>query len=212
MNCTDLKEHLMPFADGELEPTLASEVEKALESCPECQEELAEIRRISSMSRMAFMAPVEAVNLAGVYDGVMARIAAEANATEVAAAKAPAATTAPGAWARFTQWCSELVRFEHPMALAGAAAAVLAVVVGLSMTGGDKAQTVGAPEGVASSEPRRRGAEEEVKAMGRNGAFVEHLEAQKGKAFVEFDKNDPEAPMVLWHVVEEDGVPAPKGL
>ncbi len=205
MNCTDLKEHLMPFADGELEPTLAAQVEKALESCPECQEELAEIRRISSMSRAAFLAPVEAASLAGVYDGVMARIAAE----DRAAAK----TTTPSAWARFTQWCSEFVRFEHPMAFAGAAAAVLAVVVGLSMTGGASAPAPGvANEGVANSEPRRRGAEEEVKAMGRNGAFVEHIEAQKGKAFVEFDKNDPEAPMVLWHVVEEDGVPAPKGL
>ena len=70
----------------------------------------------------------------------------------------------------------------------------------------------GANVAANNGDPKRRGAEEEVKAMGRNTAFVEHLEAQKGKAFVEFDKNDPEAPMVLWHVVDEDGTPAPKGL
>lgn len=210
MNCTDLKQHLMPFADGELEPALAAEVEQALGDCPECREELAEIRRIASLSRVAFLAPVEAVSLAGVYDGVMARIARDA-AEERAAARAQAE---PGLWARFTQWFGEVARFERPMVLAGAAAFVFAVVVGVSLSGGKtELPGVGPNPDIANvNEPKRRGAEEEVKAMGRNTAFVEHLEAQKGKAYVEFDKNDPEAPMVLWHVVEDDGVPAPKGL
>jgi anti-sigma factor RsiW len=203
MNCNDLKQHLMPFADGELEPALAAEVEKSLADCPECREELAEIRRIGGLSRAAFLAPVEAVSLAGVYDGVMARIQAE----DVAALPAQ-----PSLWARFTRWCSEVVRFERPMVLAGAAALAVALVVGLTLAGGDeRANGVGPSPTVANSELKRRGAEEEVK-MGKNTAFVEHLEANKGKAYVEFDKNDPEAPMVLWHVVEEDGAPVPKGL
>lgn len=213
MNCSDLKEHLMPFADGELAPALAAEVEKALGDCPECREELAEIRRISSMSRAAFLAPAETAGLAGVYDGVMARILAEDRAAALSPNRTPVAQ--PSAWARFTTWCSEVIRFERPMVLAGGAALAVAVVVGLSLSGDGTSVVPGAGPnpGVATvDEPKRRGAEEEVKAMGRNTAFVEHLEAQKGKAFVEFDKNDPEAPMVLWHVVEEDGVPAPKGL
>lgn len=207
MTCTELKQHLMPFADGELAPALAAEVERALAECPECREELDEIRRISSLSRHAFLAPVEAVNLAGVYDGVMARLAAEARADK--------AVAEPGVWARFMKWCGEVVRFERPLVLAGAAALALAVVAGVSLSGGGDAVTPGTGPGVnvaRTEEPRRRGAEEEVKAMGRNTAFVEHLEAKQGKAYVEFDKNDPEAPMVLWHVVEEEGVPAPKGL
>lgn len=207
MTCTELKQHLMPFADGELAPALAAEVERALAECPECREELDEIRRISVLSRHALLAPVEAVNLAGVYDGVMARLAAEARADK--------AEAEPGVWARFLAWCGEVVRFERPLVLAGAAALALAVVVGVSLSGGGDAAAPGAGPGVniaRTEEPRRRGAEEEVKAMGRNTAFVEHLEAKQGKAYVEFDKNDPEAPMVLWHVVEEEGVPAPKGL
>jgi len=213
MNCSDLKEHLMPFADGELAPALAAEVEKALGDCPESREELAEIRRISSMSRAAFLAPAETAGLAGVYDGVMARILAEDRAAALSPKRA--AATEPGLWASFSKWCSEVIRFEHPLVLAGAAGLAVAVVVGMALSGGDTNVVPGAGPnpGIASVEgPKRRGAEEEVKAMGRNTAFVEHLEAQKGKAFVEFDKNDPEAPMVLWHVVEEDGVPTPKGL
>ena len=214
MNCSDLKNHLMPYADGELEPALAVEVEQALGDCPECREELAEIHRIASLSRVAFLAPVEAASLAGVYDGVMARLMAEDRATALSPNRS--VTEPPGLWARFTRWASEVVRFERPLVLAGAAALAVAVVAGITLSGGaDKpgVPSAGLNPGVATvDEPRRRGAEEEVKAMGRNGAFVEHIEAQKGKAFVEFDKNDPEAPMVLWHVVEEDGVPAPKGL
>lgn len=212
MNCTDLKEHLMPFADGELEPRLAAEVEKALTDCPEAREELAEIRRIGALSRHAFLAPVEAVNLAGVYDGVMARLQAE-NAAERKQEQ-------PGVWARFVSWCSEVIRFERPMVLAGAAAAALAVVIGFSLSGGAPTPGPGGPGGNGPSvagpgdpvEMKRRGAEEEVKAAGKHTAFVEHLEADKGKAYVEFDQNDPEAPMVLWHLVEDDGAPTPKGL
>jgi len=210
MTCTELKQHLMPFADGELEPSLAAEVERALDGCPECREELDEIRRISALSRHAFLVPVEAVNLAGVYDGVMARLAAEARAD-----KADKAAAEPGLWARLATWFGEVVRFERPMVLAGAAALALAAVVGVSLSGGGELAVPGAGPAVnvaRTEEPKRRGAEEEVKAMGRNTAFVEHLEAKQGKAYVEFDKNDPEAPMVLWHVVEEEGVPAPKGL
>jgi len=212
MNCTDLKQHLMPFADGELEPALAAEVEKSLGDCPESREELAEIRRISNLSRAAILAPVEGARLAGVYDGVMARIQAE----DRAAAPRRVEEVQPSLWARITKWFGEVASFERPMVLAGAAALAVAVVVGVTLSGGAGQSGVpgaGPNPGVATvDEPKRRGAEEEVKTMGRNTAFVEHLEAQKGKAYVEFDKNDPEAPMVLWHVVEEDGVPAPKGL
>jgi hypothetical protein len=217
MNCNDLKQHLMPFADGELEPTLAAEVEKALDNCPECREELAEMRRISSMSRAAFLAPVEAVSLAGVYDGVMARLQKEARR------EAAVAEPQPGPWARFTTWCSEVVRFERPMVLAGAAALALAAVLGLSLSGGAESTLPGitsnpslADGGAERPSPapelKRRGAEEEVKPLGKNTAYVENISADRGMAYVEFDKEDPEAPMVLWHVVDEEGAPATKGL
>ena len=191
MNCNDIKQHLMPFADGELEPGLAAEVEKALTDCPEAREELAqmqETRRISALSRHAFLAPVEAVNLAGVYDGVMARLTAEnADARK---------RDEPGVWARFVNWCSEVVRFERPMVLAGAAAAVLALVIGVSLSSGGAptlpagpgadGPSIAGPAGNGDAvEMKRRAAEEEVKAAGKHTAFVESLEADKGKAYVE---------------------------
>ncbi len=208
MNSTELKNMLMPYLDGELEPTVAAEVEKALETHPEYRAELDEMKRVSAFSREAFLAPVASVNLAGVYDGVMARIAAEDKALAKAAA-------GPGVWARVGTWFSEVVRFERPMVLVGMAAALLGAVVLLSsgddavpgMTNGPSVATSVEKEG-----PRRRGAEEEVKAVARGGVFVEKLEAQKGKAFIDFDQNDPEAPMVLWHVMEGEGIQAPKGL
>ena len=72
MNCNDLKPHLMPYADGELEPALAAEVEAALNDCPECQAELAEIQRVTMLAREAALAPAAAVDFSGVYDQVMA--------------------------------------------------------------------------------------------------------------------------------------------
>jgi anti-sigma factor RsiW len=205
MNPIELKTHLMPYADGELDPELRAQVDAALAQSPELREELAEIQRISAFSHAAAFASAENVSFAGLYDGVMARIAAEAKV--VAPAK-------PGVWARFTAWCGEVVRFERPLVAAGFAAAALAAVIGISMSGGAGAPT--ATPTVANGPEKdlrpRRGAEEEVKMLGKNNAFVESLEAQKGKAYVEFDKNDPEAPMVLWHVIEDEGAPAPKGL
>ena len=205
MNPIELKTHLMPYADGELDPELRAQVDAALAQSPELREELAEIQRVSAFSRVAALAPADNVSFAGLYDGVMARLAAEDKAL---------AKSKPGAWARFTAWCGEVVRFERPLVAAGFAAAALAAVIGLSMSGGSSAP--GATPTIASGPEKdlrpRRGAEEEVKMLGRNNAFVESLEAQKGKAYVEFDKNDPEAPMVLWHVVEDEAATAPKGL
>lgn len=208
MNSIELKEMLMPYLDGELQPTVALEVEEALANHPECRAELEEMTRVSAFSREAIFAPVASVNLAGVYDGVMARIAAEDKALAKAAAR-------PSVWTRASTWLSEVVRFERPMVLVGMAAALLGAVVLLS--GGDDAvpgmsSGPSVADSVEKEGPKRRGAEAEVKAVARGGVFVEKLEAQKGKAFIDFDQNDPEAPMVLWHVMDGEGIQAPKGL
>src|SRR5690606_31096865 len=103
MNCNEVKELLMPFHDGELDPATAAEVEKSLASCESCQSELAELGRIGLFANAAFAMPVEGVDLASVYDGVMARIAAEDAATEATTSaiegvrlqRAPAAAQEP---------------------------------------------------------------------------------------------------------------------
>lgn len=205
MKRTDLENKLMAYADGELDAAANAELERALGESPELRAELEELHRISAFAQVAVLAPGKNVDLSGVYGNVMARIAAEERAAT------------PSTWKRITTWLSEVVHFERPMVLVALGAAVLAVVVGASLSGsssvpGTDAPTVATGTGNETGAPKRRGAEEEVKAMSRNTAFVEKLEANKGKAFVEFDKNDPEAPMVLWHVIEDEGTAAPKGL
>lgn len=205
MTCTELKEKLMPYLDGELEASAAGEVERALAGCPECQAELDEMKRVNAFAREAVLGPVADVDLSGVYAGVMARLAATG----------AVATPAPTVWSRLGAWFSEVVRFERPMVLVGMAAAILAAVVFLSSGKEVGPDTTGTPSIAGTSlreAPRRRGAEEEVKVVSRAGVVVEKLEAHTGKAFIDFDQNDPEAPMVLWHVMEGEGIEAPKGL
>ena len=204
MNRTELKENLMPYLDGELEPSIATEVERGLTEYPELQAELDELKRINAFAHEAVFAPVAGVDLSGVYAGVMAKIAAEERPVEQAGS----------VWTRITTWFSEVVRFERPMVLVGTAAALLAAVVflssGNSVTPGTSGPSIAGP--AERDTPRRRGAEEEVKAVSRAGVTVERLEANKGKVFIDFDQNDPEAPMVLWHVMDGEGIEAPKGL
>lgn len=209
----DTKHLLMPYADGELDNAQKAQVEEALAAYPEARAELDEIRRINLFARDAFEAPVADVNLDGVYAGVMARLAAE----DAALAPAKVETVAaPGAWARFTTWLREVFTFERPMALAGMAAAVIAVVIGAVSLGGNSGS---APKGIDNSHDlagtvppgARRGPEGEHKA-GRNTAFVEDWEVAKGKVIIDVNQDDPDQPMVLWHVVEDEGTTAPKGL
>ncbi|MFO0745696.1 MAG: zf-HC2 domain-containing protein [Myxococcota bacterium] len=206
MNLTiqDTKKLLMPYADGELTAAEVAQVERALAEHPEARAELDEIRRVSLFARDAFEAPVADVKLDGVYDAVMARIAAEDKA------KAPVQQSA---WARFMAWCGELVRFERPMALAGLAAAVVAIVVGVTMLGGPSSHNaVNHDNTVAKVVPGQRRGPEVEHAAGRNTAFVEDWEVAKGKVIIDVNQDDPDQPMVLWHVVEDEGTVAPKGL
>lgn len=206
MNCTELKELLMPYADGELEPQKASDVQNELARCAECRAELEEIQRVSAFARVAFTAPVAGIDLSGVYGRVMAQVASEQR-------------TSSSVWARATEWFREVIRFERPLALAGLAAGVIAIVVGVTQVGGSSnSGAVNGRDGeVARTEEsgpgmKRRDAEHEVRTGGRNTAYVEGWEVARGKVFIEQSAEDPDQPLVLWHVVDEDGKAAPKGL
>ncbi len=208
MNCTDVKELLMPYADGELEAQTAAEVQTELARCFECRAEFEEIQRVSAFARVAFTAPIASVDLSRVYGRVMAQIGAEDRAAR------------PSVWARATGWFREVMRFERPLALAGMAVAVIAVVVGVMQLGGSPNPSAsGAGGDVARTDEsapslKRRDAEHEVRTGGRNTAYVEGWEVARGKVFIEQSAEDPDQPLVLWHVVDEDRQqqPLPKGL
>lgn len=231
MNCNDVKKLLMPYYDGELPPAEATAVTNALADCPDCRSELDELEHIHAFAADAFTAPLAAVDFSGVYSGVMARIAAEDAATSLAPATADTtaaadisgvrverdgrlvATDGPGLLERFNSWLGELFRLERPWAAMAVAAALLAVVGGVWLSGQDATPTP-AGELVAETPKEmratpRRGAEREVMAASRNMASVTVEQVAEGKVTVlQFDEAE-ETPLVLWHTVDGEGVPAP---
>lgn len=218
MNCQEVQKVLLPFADGELGADEAARVQAALADCPDCVAELAEIAAVRSLAREAFEADVADVDLGGVFDGVMARLEGEgALRSAPAAAAATPSPSQAGAFERFSTWMGEIFRFERPVAAFAMAAAVAAVVAGVMFTQGEgPSVTPGATEQVAGSQTAptthpRRDMEIEVVA-GRNAASVEDFEAADGKVVIDH-QNDPDTPMVVWHIVDEGATTTPeKGL
>lgn len=193
----DITMKLMAYADGELTSSEKVEVETLLAHDPALNAELAEIQSIHAFAFAAFEVPASVK--VDVADAVMAKVM-------------PAES---GVLARFGKWLGELFRFEHPVALAGLAAAIVALVVGVTMSGGSapSVQVPAAADSFASSKPGpRRGMEQEHTGAGRNTAFVDAWEVDKGKVAIDVNKDDPDQPMVLWHVIDGEGTSTPKGL
>lgn len=222
MNCNQVREVLHPFADGELPPEEMEAVKAALLDYPDLQMELKELEATTLFAREAFMGPVADVDLSGVFDGVMGRIAQEDMAEAPATANRVAA--GPSMWERVSTWFADIVRFEQPMQSLGAMAAVVLMVGGIyALTNSGVAPGITEPEAgpaapsVAGGEepgnvdgPRRRGMEQEQE-MSRSGAKVESYEVAEGQLVIEGGEDD--APVVVWHVEESDdsdeSTPAP---
>lgn len=219
MNCNEAKKLLMPFHDGELEPAVATEVEAALEGCPEARAELEELALIRAFAADAFEATAPDVDLSGVYDGVMARIGTEdaAEAAETGAAiegvRVQREGAEPGLLDRMGAWVRELFRLQRPVTALVAVAALVAIVAGVWFTGSQSNTgsegTVDNGNGYATvhNNGKRRGREGEVSVK---SSRVEAI-ADKGEVkVITFDDSDDE-PIVLWHVVEGEGVSMPDG-
>lgn len=213
-----VRELLHPFVDGELEADEMAAVSAAIEGYPECQGELDELVAVRALAREAFLAPAEEADLSGVYDGVMARIAADADAQlvagEVARAAPPAAAAPrPDLLARLGARLGSLLRFEQPL-VSMAAAACLVVLVGLAwltlrapLTGAGGGASVGPEAGpqLVSDDPDERRTRRPMELEGRNAAYVEAPQIAEGTFRVAFDESDPDAPMVVWHLVDGEG-------
>lgn len=201
MNKNELHKLLMPYHDGELSPEAHAEFEVALRDDPALQAEYEQLAGLSALSRIAFTEGTPEPDLSGLYDAVM---------SEIRTHEAPQGSPFLGG---LLGWFKGLLTFERPIALAGLSAAVAAAVVGFVMIpSADEGPAISPAPGRAELANRRRGVEAEVQAASRNDVTVEHLEASKGKAFVTHDADDPEAPMVLWHVIDDEDQPQPRGL
>ncbi|PIE17183.1 MAG: hypothetical protein CSA66_06420 [Proteobacteria bacterium] len=212
MNTNELKKQLMPFHDGELDAAAAAELARAVADSPELQADLAELRLINAFAADAFTASpaVADVDLSGVYDGVMARIAAEeaAESAAIEGVRVQREAEEPGLMDRFMSWLGEVFRFERPVAALAAMAVLVGAVGGLWMAssgGGGEAVSAAGPT-MANSDPRpRRPAEGEVTVKPEALDLI--AETGDTKAIV-FDEEDGSA-LVLWHVVDGEGVTMP---
>ncbi len=226
MNRQHFTELLGPFVDGELDAGQIAEVQDGLRQFPDGQAELDELTATRALAREAFLAPVEGVDLSGVFDGVMARMAAEdavaaadtADAAEIDGV--PILREAPTGGGRggvtLFGWFKSILTFEQP-ALAFAAALVigtLAAVVWLTnqpdapVDGGQPAPLVAEDDAPKIEQGGPKGERRGREAEGRYASTEAYLdgapEVAVGTARVEFD-DDPETPLVVWHEIEGEG-------
>ena len=224
MNCQEIRDQLHPFLDGELDPALAREIERGLDECPECQAELEELRALRLMARAALEGPVAEVDLSTLATGVMARLREEGALRGAEAAPEADTHDAPphrveDEGRSFVDWLVSLFRFEQPLvsaaALSFAALLVVIAATAFDASSGEQAQgpAIASPteasspdESVATSKsamppitPRKVLTLEES----RHEAFVEHVEAAKGRVVVDDNADDPSKPMVVWHHLDE---------
>jgi len=212
MNCNDVKQHLMAFHDGELEPALAAEVEAALAGCPECAAELEELNLVHAFAADAFAATMPEPDFSGLYDAVMARVVAEEveTAQAIEGVRVQREEARPGLLDRLGAWFGELFRFERPLIAMVGVAALVAIAAGFWFTGSasnSSGSGVGpAPVAKIENPNKRRGREGEVTVR---SAWVEDSIATVGEVkVINFDDSDDQ-PLVLWHVVEGEGVALP---
>ena len=207
MNREETRMQLMAYVDGELNATEMKAVEAAVAADAELRAELGGLRSLTSFAKMAFDAPVPEPKFDGVFAGVMARLGDDAQAHAVAARAAN-----PSFGTRFRMWMQGFFAFERPLALAGVAAVAIAVI-GVVALGGGNEQGPAAPQNIAREdgpEMRRRGAEGESRPDGRNSVIVqEAVVAPGGVLKIDEGVGEGDKPLVLWHVIEGEGVAIP---
>ena len=216
MNCQEVHEKLHPFVDGELTAEETAAVREALVDCPDCQTELDELEAVRSLAREAFEASharAAEADLSSLFDGVMARLEADGALRGPAAEAAPAREPAPqpaSLYDRFLDWLSSALSFDQPLATMALAAAVALIAGGIywAQLGASQQSTqeIGGPARMtqqgtpAPQGPRpRRGMELEH----RNVAEVESVEVAVGRVEIDDVGEDPDKPMVVWHIVDE---------
>lgn len=235
MNSSELYEMLHAYADGELAAEDERAIREMLESDPAARAELDEIEATRALAREAFLAPVEQVDFSGYFDGVMARIAAEEATEAVAMAAEVRATNTvegvavvreaqPSFLERAGAWLKDLFTFEQPMMSLAAAAGVVLLVGGVMLATGGPGTDSGSegavsPKLAGPNEPgpratpdeapapgRRLDLEEEV--AGRNAATVLSYEVAEGRVLIEGNESDPEQPVVVWHLSDDEAPPS----
>ena len=137
MNCQEVQDQLHPYLDGELEPSLAQHVERALEDCPECRAELNELKALRLMAQAALEGPVAEVDLSHMVGDVMQRLESEG------ALRVQSEPARREEKANFGAWLSSLFSFEQPLVSLAALALVLVAVAAIAFNAEPQGEATG---------------------------------------------------------------------
>jgi anti-sigma factor RsiW len=211
MNCNELKDMLHALADDELTPERQLEARDALEGCPDCQSELDEIQAGRNLARVAFTAPVEDVDFSGFADAVMARVDASQSVEGVSVLREAKQATL---WERIRTWFNEHIQL--PMPVMAATAAVLLVLTGVFVVTqtSDSSKHVELDQASSTDVETKKGASDdalvpsgssnlEEEVARNNEAEVLLWEVVEGRVTIEDNKEAPDQPVVVWHVLDE---------
>ena len=208
MKNDEILERIGAYRDGELDDATRAQVAEELKSCEASQAAYRELEAMDALVERAVLEPAAAADLTGFTDEVMARIAAET---------APAPAREEEITGSLLDRLAAMLGLEgRGLVLAGAmAAAALAWFVWPS----DSAILDVTPEAVRSADsaaqdgatpvetvaPRpRRGMELETASAGRNAASVQQVEVAHGRVVIDDNADDPDRPVVVWHIVGEE--------
>lgn len=200
MNCERVAELLQSYFDGELEPGLSDQVAAAIEGCPHCQDELAFLVQMREAIREPILRELNEVSFQGMWERIDAQLVASPTAAEqpVTAAAAKPTHESPGLLERIGGLMSGL--FARP-AFAGAVGVCAVALVGYWVVGGsDSAQHQ--PQVGGGVQVATQGGSENSDAL-NNLAFVSSVTVSSGSVFIDQDPNDPEAPVIVWHIEDE---------
>jgi len=134
MRCRTVQERLNAFLDGLLQPSERVAMEVHLQGCPECQASLARLRRLSSL--------LESMSVPPVPDGFAARLMQRAHERQAEPRKS-----------RSLAWRPVLFWREMPTAMRVAAAAMLALAIGLGALMARDLSSGPKPAGIAAADP-----------------------------------------------------------
>lgn len=181
-------ETLWLYLDGELEPDGALELEARLASDPETATRLESFRRFSGAVESALDARVAAIPSGALWD----RVSAEIDAVPVAPSAVPvAAPVHVGLMERLRRFFT-----MPPLELgltAGAVAAAIAVSVWTMQSGPNRPALL--PDAVAEAPD--------------NTFVIESYEVTEGTVVIDVQEDDPSAPAVVWHFVDDAGESTP---
>ena len=209
--CKQVEKMISAYVDGELSPDQKTRIEAELKQCDDCRAEYERILRMRALVWEVFQQDLRAAGDRSVWDGVEARI------NDIEAEKAQ------GGWtAQIRGWLERLqLGLNSPVAPAGVAAAVVTVVIAVTLmlvVGPKGSDTPAAPaqldqfampeapqpgptEAELAAKGTRRAAEPE-RAFHRNELYVDSTDVDQGIVIVDVDP-EADTPAIVWHLDEE---------